>query len=122
MTLAQMIQMRLFFHLVSVHSHVLSVRIILLDRPAGLLCIVDPVLKPVNVTLRRLCNFFLIHLVGVKACHFLLKLAVHVLPAEPMLLSTTRQGLATIDTHNMPSHLSCTIQSRRVNIYFKNDR
>ena len=100
--------------LVRVLAHILRVRILCFRGPRALtLHTVNVVLDgPPAAILRRwyTCSLLLLaqQVVDVAAESVLLKLSVHILRPEPVLLTTRGQTFTTINCHNVPSDLPRT--------------
>lgn len=83
-----MLYVRLFFELVGVHTEVLGMSFIFLNRPAAVLDRLKPAFEPILIILRWLGPLLLVHHEGIIAAGLLLELAVHILPAVPVELTS----------------------------------
>ena len=113
MRVLDVLDVSLLLELVRILAQVFGVGIIFLGRPVTVLDRVHPTLEPIFITLRWLCHLLLIHLIGVVAARFLLKLAIHVLPAVPVHLAATGQTTPTIYAHDMSRHFNCMFRSQK---------
>ena len=88
--------------------------IIFLLCPFAVLSSLAPILESIKITVsRRLDRIRSVEHPTPVACRLLLELSIHVLPAIPVLLSTSSQSFAAVDPHDMTCHLSCTVVNEK---------
>ena len=105
-----MLDVCLLLQLVFVHLVLLAMGFLVLGVPDTVLNKIHPFFESLGVLSRwRLGDFLLVHDVVVIACRLLLKLAIHVLPSVPVSLASTRDGLSSVNGHDLTSHFDATV-------------